>query len=572
MSNPSSSADHPPHRCLVELLRGLREQQSMGTLCDVVVKGCEESALGIPCHRNVLSVHSAYFRTVFTQDWKDSSEPVFQLRNIDSRTLNQLVKYAYTLIVDLNDNNVERIVIAAQFLQMGSLELLCWDYVEQHMRVSNYLAVHTLASNHHHPRLAAAALELTLLHFLPVAESQDFLELDAQQLIALLASDNVDVFSEDQVLQAVLRWLDHDRSERLDDAAAILQTIRVAFLSEQCRQDYSMILTSALKVSPPCPSQTTGETTPNTSPRASYGAREVILCLGGTCQDPVGSEEASVDVFCPSIPAVWRVMDLRILVECCSAALLDPGCILINSMHCVGRVRRNSRYTGLRHEWRETAQVSTLRQAGALASLNGRVYAAGGFDPYGVEGSEAALSSVETYDPVSDSWSAVAALPVGLSDLAMVACEGRLYAFGGYNAAGVSNAVFSYDPAANAWSRLADMPTGRSGCRACVAPSGLIYVTGGETGDAALRVHVEAYDRVTDRWHKKGDMLEERTDHECVCVGGRLYVMGGFVAAGMYQDSIEVYDEATDSWALHECRLPQAKSMFGCVVMKLKRE
>ncbi|XP_055357353.1 kelch-like protein 2, partial [Paramacrobiotus metropolitanus] len=475
MSNPSSPVDHPPHRCLVEFLRGLREQQSTGTLCDVVVKGCEESAVGIPCHRNVLSVHSAYFRAVFTQGWKDSSEPVFQLRNIDSRTLNELVKYAYTLIVDLNDNNVERIVIAAQFLQMGSLELLCWDYVEQHMRVSNYLAVHTLASNHHHPRLAAAALELTLLHFLPVAESQDFLELDAQQLITLLASDNVDVFSEDQVLQAVLRWLDYDRPERLEDAAAVLQVVRVAFLSEQCRQDYSMILTSALKVSPPCPSQTTG-------------ALEVIICLGGTCQDP--------------IPAVWRLRDLRILVECCSAVLLDPGCILINSMHCVGRVRRNSRYTGLCHEWRETAQVSTLRQAGALASLNGRVYAAGGFDPYGVEGSEAALSSVETYDPVSDSWSAVAALPVGLSDLAMVACEGRLYAFGGYNAAGCPT-VFSYDPAANAWSRLADMPTGRSGCRACVAPSGLIYVTGGETGDAALRVHVEAYDRVTDRWHKK---------------------------------------------------------------------
>ncbi|XP_055329936.1 kelch-like protein 3 [Paramacrobiotus metropolitanus] len=569
MSNPSSSADHPPHHCLVEFLRGLREQQLTGTLCDVVLKGCEESALGIPCHRNVLSVHSAYFRAVFTHDWKDSAEPVFQLRNIDSHTLNELVQYAYTLDVDLNDDNVERIVIAAQFLQMGELELMSWDYVEQHMRVSNYLAVHTPASNHHHPRLATAALELIHLHFLQVAQSQDFLELDAQQLIALLASDNVDVFSEDQVFEAVRRWLDHDRPERLEHAAAVLQMVRVAFLSEQCHLEYSIILTSALKVTPPCPSQTS-QTIQNSNPRPSYGAREMILCLGGTCQDLVGSEEASVDVFCPSIPAVWRLRDLPELVECCSAALLDPGWMLINSMHCVGTVRRNSLYTGLRHEWRETSRVSTLRLAGALAALNGCVYAVGGCDPYG--DGMVGLSSVEMFDPVSGSWSAVAALPDGLSGLAMVACEGRLYVFGGDDTEGVPNATFSYDPATKAWTRLADMPTARTGCRACVAPNGLIYVTGGETYDASLRVHVEAYDRVTDQWHKKGDLVEERSHHECICVGGKLYVIGGFFAEGVYQDSIEVYDEETDSWALHACRLPQGKSHFGCVVMKLKRE
>ncbi|XP_055329939.1 kelch-like protein 12 [Paramacrobiotus metropolitanus] len=510
-------------------------------------KGCEESAVGIPCHRNVLSVHSAYFGAVFTQDWKDSSQPVYQLQNIDSYTMNELVQYAYTLDVELNDDNVERIVVAAQFLQMGPLELLCWDYVEQHMCVSNFLAVYSLASNHPHPRLAAAALELIHLHFLQVAQSQELLKMDPQQVTALLASANVDVFSEDQVFEAVQRWLDHDRPERLEDAAAILQVIRVAFLSEQCHQEYSIILTSALTVTPPCPSQTVGGSTPNPNPRPSYGALDVILCLGGTGADQFGSEEGSVDVFCPSIPAVWRLQDLLILVECCSAALLDPGCILISSMHCVGTVRRNSHYTGLLDEWPETAPVpTTTRQAGALACLNGRIYAAGGFDPYGIEGSKVALSSVEAYDPLSDSWSAVAALPVGLIGLAMVAREGRLYVFGGDDTEGVPNATFSYDPATKAWTRLADMPTARTGCRACVAPNGLIYVT--------------------------GDLVEERSDHECVCVGGRLYVIGGFFVNGVYHDSIEVYDEETDSWALHECRLLQAKSLFGCVVMKLKRE
>ncbi|XP_055329932.1 kelch-like protein 17 [Paramacrobiotus metropolitanus] len=486
MSKPGSS-DHPPHRCLAEFLRGLREQQSTGTLCDVVLKGCEESAVGIPCHRNVLSVHSDYFRAVFTQDWKDSSQRIFPLHNIDSSTLNELVNYAYTLELNLNDDNVESILIAAQFLQMTAAARLCWDYVEKHVDLSNCLAVHALASNYHNPGLADTVLGFIYLYFLQVAKSHEFLQVDAQQLIAVLTSDSVDVVSEDEVWEAVLRWLDHDCPARLTHVPTLLPMVRVACLSEPCRQEYALILRSVPAGMPQSTVELVGGTTQIAKPRHSVGAQEVILCLGGTCEEPFVEEEARVDVFCPSIPAVWRLKDLPDLVECCSAVLLDPGCIMINSMNCIGTVQRNSRYTGLRDEWRaiegilpehrEPLRESPLRQAGALASLNGRVYAAGGFDPFAYGGVKA-LASVDAYDPRSDSWSAVAALPIGLMGLAMVACKGRLYVFGGEDTEDVSNAVFAYDPAANTWTRLADMPTARSGCRGCVAPNGLIYVTG----------------------------------------------------------------------------------------------
>ncbi|XP_055357219.1 kelch-like protein 10 [Paramacrobiotus metropolitanus] len=457
---------------------------------------------------------------------------------------------------------------------------LCWDYEARPVDLSNCLAVHALATDYHNPGLADTVLAFVHLYFQQVAQSQEFLQMDAQQLTAVLASDSVDVVSEDEVWEAVLRWLDHDCPARLEHVSPLLQVVRAACLSEPCRQEYALILRSAPTGTPQCAMELVGGTTQIAKPRHSVGAQEVILCLGGTYEEPFVEEEARVDVFCPSIPAVWRLKDLPDLVECCSAVLLDPGCIMINSMNCIGTVQRNSHYTGLRDEWRaiegilpehqEPLRESPLRQAGALAALNGRVYAAGGFDPFAYGGVKA-LASVDAYDPRSDSWGAVAALPVGLMGMAMVACEGRLYAFGGEDTEDVSNAAFSYDPAANAWIRLADMPTARSGCRAYVAPDGLIYVTGGETGTTARRVHVEAYDRVTNQWHRKGDLVVERSEHECVCVGGRLYAIGGIFTEGVYHDSIEVYDEETDSWALHKCRLLQPKFGFGCVVMKLKQ-
>ncbi|XP_055329983.1 kelch-like protein 3 [Paramacrobiotus metropolitanus] len=570
--NDRSVNDYLP----VALLRELRELQSTGTFCDVVLKGSEESAAGIPCHRNLLSAHSAYFRAAFTENWKDSKQPAFQLHNIDSRTLNELVKYFYTMEISVNDDNVEAILTAAQFLQLDSLAKRCWRYVEEHMRLSDSLVVHALASQHYNPVLAETALGYIRRRFPQFAHSQDFLQMDAQQLNELIASDEVDVESEDQVWQAVLCWLDHDRGGRAAHAKAVLQGVRAAFLSDQCRQEYTVTVASAAAAVPSCQSAMVSEVTDGRTekPRHSYGAHEVILCVGGRRCD------GTVDVFSPSIPAVWRLQPPGPrIVDPCGVMVRDGSSLLIARSYDVVTMQRDSRYVGLEGQWGRRAEAQISRLAAGLAALNGRMYAAGG---YGA--GDSPLASVEMYDPGSDAWSAVAALPVGLARLALVACGGRLYAFGGErnNARDASNWALAYDPAANAWSRLADMPTARSRCVACVGPGGLIYVIGGYRwtglaqqmiGNRGMGRRVEAYDPVSNQWLRKGDLVMPRSEPASVSLDGKLYVLGGSddENGNGCLDSIEVYDEEADRWELHECRLPQARSAFGCAVMKLRR-
>ncbi|XP_055342099.1 kelch-like protein 18 [Paramacrobiotus metropolitanus] len=508
-------AERPLHDCRAEgFLRGLRELQSTGTLCDVILKGCEESAVGIPCHRNVLSVHSAYFRTVFTQDWKDSSQPIFQLRNIDSRTLNELVKYAYTLDLSLNADNAASILIAAQFLQMEPVVRLCWNYVEQHMRLCNCLTVYALASNHHNPPLAATAVSLIRRHFVRLSQDKQFLEMDSQQLTAVIVSDDVDVGSEDQVLHTVLRWLDHDRPGRLAHVLAVLKGVRAALLSAQCRFAYSQVLGSVATLMPSClVDEMPTRDMQNSTPRHSIGAQEVILCVGGDGVD--GKVVATVDVFCPSTATVWRLQDLPTRVELCTAVLADPGWMIISTRRGLKTIQRDVRYTDLSGTWHSIAPMQTLRHAEGLAALDGRVYAVGGYGLYSAE----MLASVEVYDPSVDSWSAAAPLPVGLAYPALVACGGRLYAFGGDSTenyghhggraaiARATSSAFAYEPAVDTWSRLADMPTARSVCVASVAASGLIYVLGGHLHSHG-RADVDAYNCVTNQWVRKRRFAE----------------------------------------------------------------
>ncbi|XP_055341972.1 kelch-like protein 3 [Paramacrobiotus metropolitanus] len=544
-ASPTDYGVYPSRASLsAGFVRGMYELQKTGSFCDVVLKGSEESSVGIPCHRSVLTVHSEYFRAAFSQDWKESTQQVYRLRNIDSQTLNELVEFVYTLDIRLNGDNVERILIAAQFLQMVAVVRMSWDYVEKHLHLSNCLLVHALASNYHNPNVCDAALSFIRRYFLEFVEGHDFLQMDTQQLMQVIGSDVLDVASEDLVFQAVMRWWEYDRPGRLAHLHTLLQTVRVPFLSVQCQQDYALALTSTSMAVPQSSAEAVGESpgeeTKDTIPRQSY----MILCVGGRGKDSQRSVAARVDVFSPSIPAVWRLKKLR--EEVGNAVVMpDSSSLFMFIAGHVMTVQRNSHYTDLRKEWRRLTSMRIWRYSVAYATLNGGIYAVGGYAQDSA--SMQPLTSVEVYDPNDDSWSVVASLPARRASLALVACEDRLYAFGGENGARDCRTAFCYDPSTNSWSRLANMPTARSECAACVAPSGLIYVV--------------------------GDLVEPRHSPGCACVDGKLYVLGGYDANEWNShSSIEVYDEDADRWALHACRLPQPRYGFGCVVMKMKRD
>ncbi|XP_055350089.1 kelch-like protein 17 [Paramacrobiotus metropolitanus] len=210
------------------------------------------------------------------------------------------------------------------------------------------------------------------------------------------------------------------------------------------------------------------------------------------------------------------------------------------------------------------------RAFGGAASLNGRVYAVGGYNE-----EDEPMAAVEFYDLEKNTWQPVAGLPLPLGHFAMVATNNRLYVFGGRSTWGgtftTANAALCYDPAVDAWITLADMPTARRYCSACVGPGGLIYVIGGKSEDGRYLRCVEAYEIRNDRWLKKSDMISARSAAGCGYVDGRIFALGGGGDEDGVRSDIEFYDEDTGMWSVHPCRLSQPKESFGCVVMPMKK-
>ena len=132
--------------------------------------------------------------------------------------------------------------------------------------------------------------------------------------------------------------------------------------------------------------------------------------------------------------------------------------------------------------WTEKADMPTARSCFSTCVLNGKIYAIGGFDEV-----DQTYSAVEEYYPATDTWTKKADMPTARSHAPAAAVDGKIYVIGGgafieYPEANSFSTVEEYDPETDTWTRKADMPTPRNGCSAGVV-NGKIYVIGGATGD-----------------------------------------------------------------------------------------
>jgi|SRR5262245_51086455 len=93
---------------------------------------------------------------------------------------------------------------------------------------------------------------------------------------------------------------------------------------------------------------------------------------------------------------------------------------------------------------------------------------------------------VHEYDPVSDRWQRLAALPTPRGALAAAVLDGKIHAVGGIGWRGRNTPAHEvYDPAANRWTAFAYIPTARDHL-AAAAMDGRLYAVGGRI-DGTIR-------------------------------------------------------------------------------------
>jgi RNA polymerase sigma factor (sigma-70 family) len=204
-------------------------------------------------------------------------------------------------------------------------------------------------------------------------------------------------------------------------------------------------------------------------------------------------------------------------------------------------------------KWTKKADMPTARWAFSMAVVNGKIYVMGGGTGITVLGGaiypDKSTSSVEEYDPVTDTWVKKGDMLLAFCGSASAVVKDKIYLMGGGNEDHKDHAfstVWEYDPIKDIWTKKADMPTPRSVLTAAVVNDRIYAIGGGKSMlEPIMYSVVEEYDLTTDKWTKKADMPTARGTLSADTVNGKIYAVGGLAFMIDFSKVVEEYDPGT---------------------------
>nr|XP_057924573.1 kelch-like protein 18 isoform X2 [Doryrhamphus excisus] len=419
-----------------------------------------------------------------------------------SSALEALINFAYSGHVAIDQQNVQSLLIGSSFLQLQNVKDACCSFLQERLHPRNCLGVRQFAETMMCTTLYDSANNFLHQHFVDVSLSEEFLTLKTEELLELVGCDELNVKTEEQVFEAVLVWVHHDRDKRESLLPELLSRIRLPlcrpqFLTERVQQE------------------------------------EIVRCCH-KCRDLV-DEAKDFHLMLerqPHLPA------FKTRQRCCTS--------ITGLIYAVGGLNSSGDslnvvevFDPIGNLWERCQPMRTARSRVGVAVVNGLLYAIGGYD------GQSRLSTVEVYNPETDSWTRVSSMNSQRSAMGTVVIDGHIYVCGGYDGKSSLNSVERYSPETDRWAVVTEMSASRSAAGVTVF-DGRIFVSGGHDGLQIFNT-VEYYNHHTNRWHTSSAMSNKRCRHGAAALGSHMYVVGGYDGSG-FLSGAEVFSSTSGQW------------------------
>ncbi|XP_070581051.1 kelch repeat and BTB domain-containing protein 8-like [Ptychodera flava] len=559
----ASKRENPWHAKSV--LDQLKVMLDSGELIDVVVNVEDKH---FPCHRAVLSACSPYFKAMFTSGMEECNRREITLHDVDANSVGQILNYAYTSKLDLSMETVQNLFVAASMFQIHFIQETCAQFMSAHVDVNNCVSLFSFACSYNSQWLKRGSKELIEQNFHQLSKTDDFMELHGSELVCILASDNLNVQREDQVLDAAKRWLEYDPGRRIKFLPEITRQVRFSLIVDSTVV-HSLRQHELFKRSPECCQYLArlSEAGPPRSvkQRLGMGERSMIVCFGSSPNfDPDEVHRVpcfsikSDEIFTMAAPprGLW---DYGVTVTRLNDVIVAGGC-LVDDHSGSEDSYDTSQDLGLRPQrdvyiyehthdrWHKRAPMLTERFDLHLAATDTHVYAIGGMGRGGQH-----LDVIEGYDLKDNKWKYVTSMPPGLSPLCAIVYGTHIYVIQG-------DTFLSFDTETNTWSSR--LPSG--GCllvpSATVFQDQLYFVAGYNLPRSGIPVQV--YNPNAKRWHRvasipirSGDFLHFTCRPKVMVIDTKLHVLVKHEDDEEDDDdnalfSLYQYNTETDKWTL----------------------
>ncbi|XP_078572526.1 kelch repeat and BTB domain-containing protein 2-like isoform X2 [Branchiostoma floridae x Branchiostoma japonicum] len=184
-----------------------------------------------PCHRLVLSAASPYFRAMFTSDMAESRQKTVVLQGLDAGVFDKILSYIYSGTLHVSLDKVQPLYQAADLLQLDYVRDTCSSYMAMNVERSTCVDLYKFADIFSIDIVQKACLQLIHRNFVEIASGDELSSLSVNLLTEIISHDELDVKEETIVWEAVVRWVQHSREDRLHHLHSILPHIRFNLLT-----------------------------------------------------------------------------------------------------------------------------------------------------------------------------------------------------------------------------------------------------------------------------------------------------------------------------------------------------
>ena len=541
----------------VEMMKRLNMQRRQNYLCDITLVAKEGNEF--KAHRNVISAASPFFSKLLNSDMREKEEGVIRFEEISESILGVIVKFIYTGSIEVNRKNAKNLIIAADYLLLESLKVIAGRFLEKQM--SNYNCISTLhfAEKYQCQELVLRSTNFIQDNFTSVAMSDEFLNLDSEEVEKWISNENILVAAEEDVFRIIVNWIEQNKGERKEKFEQLFRHVRLVMLSRDSL--LSDVVTNELVTEHfsflSCASRRRLQT-------------EAIVIRGGKktyCYLPEEDEwKRLADGLSEDRDHTTQIIKFR------------------DQLYSFPRRRyaETERYDPAFNSW-TTLRLPLPNDTFSLAVVNGQIHAVyhtlSGWFPrqtnwmrrlYHESSMYQSVPVIKRYNIELCTWETLSSSQDFhyQDDSCIVAFGNCLYILGG----GCSNKASRFDTVESKWEEIASMPISESSpCG--VATQEKIFVT------SAHGQQCEVYQVSTNEWHTIPSLNFTRVfSRSLVCLNETVYVVG--VAEKNSSQPAEIvvnsYDPKLNKW-IQKTSIPINKSpkeetySFQCSTLKLSK-
>ncbi|XP_046874084.1 kelch-like protein 40b [Hypomesus transpacificus] len=588
MALPIDPTEEPRMYQQTLLQDGLYDLLENDKLVDCVLRIKDKE---FPCHRLVLCACSSYFRAFFLSDVDESKKREIVMDDVEPGVMGLILNYLYTSKINVNEQNVQEIFSVANLLQIPSIFTVCVSFLQKRLSLSNCLAIFRLGLMLDCPRLAISARNYACERFQLISRDVDFLQLGASELAAILTSDTLDVETEENVYEALMRWVAEDENNRLKDLPGLLDCVRLRlvtpeYFTETVEKNGWIISDSGIQKKIQLVRDARAGNLPEykkmklKKSEEEENAGEGKEGVKGVEQEDETDEDLLPGILNDNLRFGMFLRNLVFMISETGAMAYDPtgnDCYVAslstqvpknhtslvtkeNQIFVAGGLffddenKENPlssyflQYDPVGADWLGMPPLPSQRFLFGLAEAENSIFVVGGKE---LKEKDETLDSVLVYDRQSFKWGESDSLPYPVYGHATVSHNNIIYVIGGKtDSKKCLRTVCAYDAKRFEWTQLAPMKLARSLFGATFHRD-KIYVATGVT-DTGLTDTFEVYDIASNKWSDFVPFPQERSSLNLVSVAGTLYAVGGFAMLPVENSEEFLPKEMTDIWRYDE--------------------